>query len=127
MAVAKSQLRSVTSQNVGSHLFAGWSTVAHSVVMSVFFANYWTSSGVESGRQSHGRRFLAPLAITMMIVFAGWLVYYPPRSTPAARLRVATFIAMVCSLVFLFVGVIMVDMKSGGFFGLVFMPLGTVG
>jgi len=26
--------------------------------------------------------FLAPLAITMMIVFAGWLVYYPPRSKP---------------------------------------------
>src|SRR5215469_3022848 len=70
--------------------------------------------------------FLAPLAITMMIVFAGWLVYYPPRSTAAARLRVATFIAMVCSLVFRSVGVIMLDMNSGGFFGLVFMPLGTV-
>jgi hypothetical protein len=70
--------------------------------------------------------FLAPLAITMMIVFAGWLVHYPPRSTTAARLRVATFIGMVCSLVFLSVGVIMLDMNSGGFFGLVFMPLGTV-
>ena len=70
--------------------------------------------------------FLAPLAIAMMIVFAGWLVYYPPRSTAAARLRVATFIAMVCSLVFLSVGVIMLDMNSGGFFGLIFTPLGTV-
>ena len=70
--------------------------------------------------------FLAPLAIAMMIVFAGWLVYYPPRSTAAARLRVATLIGMVCSLVLLSVDVIMVDMKPGEFFGLVSMPLGTV-
>jgi len=66
-------------------------------------------------------------AVALQSSFMRWLVvYYPPHSTAAARLRVATFIAMVCSLVFLFVGAIMVDMKSGGFFGLVFMPLGTV-
>jgi len=91
------------------------------------FANCWTSSGVESGRHSHGRRF--PSAVSdhdddcvrrMASLLSATL------KTAAARLRVATFISMVCSLVFLFVGVIMVDMKSGGFFGLVLMRSGTI-
>jgi hypothetical protein len=69
--------------------------------------------------------FLDLVFFYLLVVSAGLLVYFRPRSLFAARLRVTSLLANGCSLAFLFVHTTVVDRKDGGFVALVFDPTGV--
>jgi hypothetical protein len=65
--------------------------------------------------------YAIPVTFSVMAVLAGLLAYYRPPDTQSRLFRRAIFAAMVCSVALLTVHTDFEEMRTGGFFALVFM------
>jgi len=65
--------------------------------------------------------YATPVTFSVMGVLAGLLAYYRPPDTQSRLLRRLIFAAMVCSVALLTVHTEIEEMRTGGFFALVFM------